>query len=208
MGVIVKPPRGNRATGTRQHDERQGNSPLDDLHGSDLSWLRMDGAMTKAPIGGAKTGANPTDRGKRGVKRSLLPEGPGVPLGLGVDGANRHAMKLVRAISESSVVARPEPRVKEPHGRCRDKGSADDDVREMLAEFGCTAPINRRGEEASELKREAGKRARRWVVERSHRWMKRFRRLLVRWDKQAENDVAVVHFACALIAFRAAGLFG
>ena len=117
-------------------------------------------------------------------------------------------MKLVRATSESSVVARPEPRVKEPHGRCRDKGSADDDVREMLAEFGCTAHINGRGEEARELKWEAGKRARRWVVERSHSWMNRFRRLLVRWDKKAENYIGFLHFACALIAFRAAGLFG
>ena len=81
-------------------------------------------------------------------------------------------------------------------------------MREVLEEFGFTAHIKARGEEAKELKAEAGKRARRWVVERSHRWMKRFRRLLVRWDKQAENDVAVVHFACALIAFRAAGLFG
>ncbi len=30
----------------------------------------MDGVMTKAPFGGAATGANPTDRGKRGTKRS------------------------------------------------------------------------------------------------------------------------------------------
>ena len=46
----------------------------------------MDGAMTKSPLGGGKTGANPTDRGKRGVKRSLLTEAQGVPVGLAVDG--------------------------------------------------------------------------------------------------------------------------
>jgi putative transposase len=38
--------------------------------------------------------------------------------------------------------------------------------------------------------------------------MNRFRRILVRWDKQPENYMALLHFACALIAFRAAGLFG
>ena len=65
-----------------------------------------------------------------------------------------------------------------------------------------------RGDEAKELKQEAGKRARRWVVERSHSWMNRFRRILVRWDKKPENYLALLHFACALIAFRAAGLFG
>lgn len=45
----------------------------------------------------------------------------------------------------------------------------------------------------------------RWVVERAHSWMNRFRRLLVRWDKKPENYLAFLHFACGLIAFRAAG---
>jgi transposase len=49
---------------------------------------------------------------------------------------------------------------------------------------------------------------RRWVVERAHSWMNRFRRLLVRWDKKPANYLAFLHFACGLIAFRAAGLFG
>ncbi len=45
-----------------------------------------------------------------------------------------------------------------------------------------TAHIRSRGEEAKEIAREAGKRARRWVVERSHSWLNRFRRLLIRWE--------------------------
>ena len=49
----------------------------------------MDGAMTKAPLGGEGTGANLTDRGKKGTKRSLLTEGNGIPLAVAVDGANR-----------------------------------------------------------------------------------------------------------------------
>ena len=49
----------------------------DELKGIDWSWLSMDGCMTKAPLGGKKTGKNPTDRAKRGVKRSLLVEGRG-----------------------------------------------------------------------------------------------------------------------------------
>ncbi len=159
-------------------------------------------------MGGKKTGRNPTDRGKSGVKRSLLTEGHGVPLGLAIDGANRHDMKLVRATIESLVAERPEATEEEPQGMCLDKGYDYDEVRKILAEFGFTAHIKARGEEAKELKAEAGKRARRWVVERSHSWMNRFRRILVRWDKKPENYLAFLHFACALIAFRAAGLFG
>ncbi len=131
-----------------------------------------------------------------------------MPIGLAIEGANRHDMKLLRPTLASIVAERPEPTEEEPQGMCLDKGYDYDEVREILEEFGFTAHIKARGEEAKELKAEAGKRARRWVVERSHSWMNRFRRILVRWDKKPENYLAFLHFACALIAFRAAGLFG
>jgi transposase len=55
------------------------------------------------------------------------------------------------------------------------------EVYELIAEFGFTAHLRSRGEEAKAIQREAGLRARRWVVERTHSWLNRFRRLLVRW---------------------------
>jgi transposase len=137
-----------------------------------------------------------------------LTEGHGVPIGLAIEGAHRHDMKLVRETIESMVVDRPEPAAEQPQGMCLDKGYDYQEVRDTLCEFGFTAHIRSRGEEAKELRAEAGKRARRWVVERSHRWLNRFRRLLIRWEKKPENYIAFLHFACALIAFRAAGLFG
>jgi putative transposase len=138
----------------------------------------------------------------------VLTEGHGVPVGVMLDGANRHDMKLVRATIESIVVQRPNPTGQEPQGMCLDRGYDFDEVRDTLAEFGFTAHIKARNEEAKELREEAGKRARRWVVERTHSWLNRFRRLLIRWDKKSQNYLAFLHFACALIAFRAAGLFG
>ena len=71
----------------------------------------MDGAMTKAPLGGEKVGKNPTDRGKIGTKRSLLTEGGGVPIGLAVEGANRNDFKMARETIESIPVraAGPDP---------------------------------------------------------------------------------------------------
>jgi putative transposase len=159
-------------------------------------------------LGGKKTGPNPTDRAKGGVKRSLLTEAHGVPLGLVVAGANRHDMKLVKQTVKSLVVKRPRPTKKRPQGMCLDKGYDYEEVRETLRQFGFTAHIRARGEEAQALKRHAGVKARRWVVERTHSWMNRFRRILIRWDKSADNYLAFLHFACALIAFRAARLFG
>jgi putative transposase len=138
----------------------------------------------------------------------VLTEGHGVPIGLAVAGANRHDMKLVRETLASIIVARPAPTAEQPQGLCLDKGYDYAEVRDTVAEFGFTAHIRARGEEAQAIKREAGFRARRWVVERTHSWMNRFRRILIRWEKKTENYLAFLHFACALIAFRASGLFG
>ncbi len=131
-----------------------------------------------------------------------------MPIGLAVDGANRNDMKLVRGTIESLVVERPEPGPGQEQNMCLDKGYDFEEVRETLRQFGFSAHIRSRGEEAKSIREETGRRARRWVVERSHSWLNRFRRILVRWDKKSEHYLAFVHFACALIAFRAAGLFG
>lgn len=131
-----------------------------------------------------------------------------MPLGLVIEGANRHDMKLVRPTMESLVVERPAPTAEQPQGMCLDAGYDYDEVYTIVKEFGFTAHVRPRGEEAQAIRHEAGFKARRWVVERAHSWMNRFRRLLIRWDKKPENYLAFLHFACGLIAFRAAGLFG
>ena len=125
-----------------------------------------------------------------------------------VAGANRHDMKLVRPTLESIVVERPQPTPEQKQNLCLDKGYDYDEVRAIVAEFGFTAHIRSRGEETKAIAQEAGKKAHRWVVERTHSWMNRYRRILVRWEKKSENYIALLHFACALIAYRASGLFG
>ena len=60
-------------------------------------------------MGEKSTGPNPTDRSKSGTKRSLLVDGQGIPLGITVDGANRHDMKMTKATLQSIVVCRPPP---------------------------------------------------------------------------------------------------
>jgi site-specific recombinase XerD len=56
------------------------------------------------------------------------------------------------------------------------------------------------------LKRRTRHKVRRWVVERTHSWMNRFRRVLIRWEKKPENYFALVHLVCALITYQATGL--
>ena len=159
-------------------------------------------------MGEKSTGPNPTDRGKSGTKRSLLVEGNGIPVSLAVGGANRHDMKLTGLTLGSIMVTKPEPTCESPQNLCADKGYDYPEVRELLEDWGYTIHIRSRGEEAKSRKQIPGYRARRWVVERTQAWLNRFRRLLIRWEKKAENYLAMLHLACACITYRAAGLFG
>ena len=77
---------------------------------------------------GKKTGKNPTDRGKLGVKRSVLIDGRGVPLGAAVDGANVHDQKLVKATLDNIPVERPKPAQRKPQHLCLDKGYTGEPV--------------------------------------------------------------------------------
>ena len=131
-----------------------------------------------------------------------------MPIGLAVEGANRNDFKMMKATLESIPVNRPEPTRTRPQGMCLDKGYDYDEARDLADEFGYTAHIRARGEEAQAIKHEAGFKARRWVVERTHSWMNRFRRLLTRWEKKAENYLGLIHLVCAIITYRCAGLFG
>ena len=131
-----------------------------------------------------------------------------MPIGLAVDGANRHDCKMVAVTLESVPVHRPRPTCKRPQGICLDKGYDSNQVRELVKAFGYTAHIKARGEEARAIKRLAGFKARRWVVERTHSWMNRFRRILIRWEKKPENYLGLLHLVCALITYRATGLLG
>ncbi|MEM3172283.1 MAG: IS5 family transposase [Candidatus Nitrosotenuis sp.] len=184
---------------------KEGLLEYDARKGIDWEWQSMDCSITKAPLGGKSTGPNPTDRAKSGTKRSLLVEGRGIPIGLAVDGANRHDINAEKTL-ENIAIRRPDPdRIDQ--NICLDKGYDFPEVDELVEDWGYTAHIARKGVDQSKRKRIPRYRARRWVVERTHSWMNRFRRLLIRWEKE-ENYVAMLHLACAWITYHASGLFG
>ena len=112
--------------------------------------------------------------------------------------------KLARPTIESIPIERPQPTQERPQGLCLDAAYDNVEVRDLCEEFAFTAHIRSRGEEKKALAREAGFRARRWVVERTHSWLNRFRRILVRWEKRADTYLAMLHLACGLITWRAA----
>lgn len=155
---------------------------------------------------GKKTGKNPTDRGKLGVKRSVLTDARGVPLGIAIDGANAHDQKLLRATLLSIPVSRPRSRGRSRQHLCLDKGYLGKPVERCARRFGYIPHIPERGAESKPRRR--GQRARRWVVEGSHSWTNRARRLLVRWEKKADNYLGFVHLQFAYIALMHSGVMG
>lgn len=138
----------------------------------------------------------------------MLTEAHGIPIAIAVDGANRHDMKMVCPTIVDLQLDRPMPTLETPQGLCLDKGYDYEQVRQWVEDFGFVAHIRARGEEALELSKDTGFCARRWVVERTHSWMNRFRGLLIRWPKKASNYLACLHLVCGIIAWRSAGLLG
>lgn len=114
---------------------------------------------------------------------------------------------MVEPTLASLPIERPHATAEAPQHLCLDKGYDYTDIRELVALNDYIAHIKARGVEVV-LKKTQGFRARRWVVERTHSWFNRFRRVLIRWEKKPQNYLAMLHLACAYIAYRLAGVLG
>jgi len=173
-----------------------------ELRGIRWRWQALDSATTKAPLGGEATGKSPVDRGKLGTKRHLLTDQRGAPLGLDVTGANRHDSQAVRATLASIPVKRPAAGEAREQHLTADKGYDYPAVRRTIKRRGLVAHIPQRDGQPPKQRGQRRHKAKRWVVERTHGWTNRYRRLLVRWEKKEANYLALVHFAFALNLYR------
>jgi putative transposase len=111
----------------------------------DWKWQAMDGVITKAPLGGKKAQDQIPERSKSGTKRSIPVDGQGVPIGVSVDCANRHDMKMSKATLQSIVIYRPEPTNRSKQHMCLDKGYDYPEVYKLLEEYSYTIHIPLRG---------------------------------------------------------------
>ncbi len=170
----------------------------EDLGGCDWEWQAADTSMGKARFGGALVGPNPTDRAKPGVKRSLLVEADGAPLGVVLAGANIPDARLLAATIEAIVVERPKP--DRPRHLCLDKGYDNKTGWGAIEDYGYEPHV--RPIRALRPPRRKRFGPRRWVVERTLAWLSKCRAILVRWDKKARNYLGLLKLACALLWFR------
>jgi len=136
-----------------------------------------------------------------------------------LSGANRTDMKKLGDLLDAQVMAEaPEGEGAETEGTetegteteeerhlCLDRGYATVACRETAEAHGYVPHIPPKRSAAHPLPPPgdpARHPPRRWVVEVSHSWFNRFRRLLVRWEKKGANYLGFVQLAACLIIYR------
>jgi len=165
----------------------------DKMIGLALADLAADGCITKAPGGGEGAGRSPVDRGKGGLKRSLVTDESGIPWYLVSAGANRHDAPLLRPTLAGLDRL---DRLPEAVTVQLDAGYDGTPTAALLAELGFAGEIARKGVPAPI---QAGTR---WVVERTPAWMNGYGKL----RRCTERCRLVVEFylflAAALVVVR------
>jgi putative transposase len=138
---------------------------------------------------------------KKGSKRHILVDGSGVPLSIVVTGANRHEVTQLEIVLDEIIIDRPDDT---EQNLCADKGYTGEPAQKAIKERDYIPHVKQRGEEIEAKKNDPNFKARRWVVEVTHSWFNRFRKLLVRYEKLSETYEALLNIAAAIIAFRKA----
>jgi transposase len=165
----------------------------DRIVGLVLDEIAVDGCITKAPGGGEVAGPSPVDRRKQGMKRSVLVEGYGIPLGRVLAGAQRHDSPLLAPTLDLLDDLGPLPEDITVH---LDAGYDSGKTRDTLADRGLSGEIARKGEKAPI---QAGQR---WHVERTNAWHNTFNRLQRCYERREKVIDAFFDLADAIITVR------
>ncbi len=128
----------------------------------------------------------------------MLTEADGGPVAVVVKGANIHDSLLLQDALEAVIVEPPDPRQQEQN-LCLDKAFSGAPSDATARVFGYEPHCRQIGEEKKDAQGCKRHKARRWVVERTISWLNRCRGIIIRYERKAENYLAVVQLACALL---------
>lgn len=158
-----------------------------------LEHIAVDGCITKAPGGGQCAGPSPVDRRKQGMKRSLLVEGHGIPLGRVLAGANRHDSPLLAPTLDTLDSLGPLPDDITVH---LDSGYDSGKTRDELTARGLHGQIAHKGEKAPIQA------SQRWHIERTNAWHNAFNRLQRCYERREAVIDAYFDLADTIITVR------
>lgn len=117
-------------------------------------------------------------------------------MSLVVSGANRHDSAKLAELLDAKVIEAPN---EQPENLCLDAGYVG--KQETVEAAGYIAHIRPRGEEIEEKAKNPAFKPRRWVVEASHSWFNRFRKLAPRYEKTARSYLGLVMLAAAMVVY-------
>ena len=170
----------------------------DRIIGLDLTEASIDGSAHKAPCGGEGTGKNPTDRGKLGIKWSLMVDRNGIPVASATDGANRHDTILLAPTLQAARRRGLLPDVETFHlDRAYDSGA----VVGLCARYGITDVVcaKKRPPGQAKPKRLKTPLGMRWTVERTHSWLSNYGQLRRNTDRRVRHRQAQLSLAVVLL---------
>ena len=161
----------------------------------DLQEAFIDGSFAPAKQGGACVGK--TKRGK-GSKIMAIADRQGRPVTVHVESATPHEVTLVYATLAERFVSQLPTRL------IGDNAYESDRLDAELARRGVQliAPHRRTRTQRTQDGRPLRRYQRRWKIERLFAWFQNFRRIVVRYERFAENFLGMLHLASCLILLR------
>lgn len=113
-----------------------------------------------------------------------------------------HDSKLLERTLKAIICSRPKPRQQPAETLCVDAGYVGYPVLVISRKQNYQLNLKTRAQEREDKVGNPEHEARRWVVERTHSWFNRFRKLLVSFEKTEASYLALLFLASSLICWR------
>ena len=130
-----------------------------------------------------------------------IADSKGLPLAVTIADGSRHDIVLTDNTLDAAFVDHLPPRL--VADKAWDSGTLQD---RLLNERGIELIAPKRGGRRLSQRRQDGRSLRRykrrWKIENLFAWLKRYRRLAVRWDRKAENFLGFLQLGCLIILMR------
>jgi transposase len=170
---------------------------LGEQGGLNIHRVVVDSCSLRALQGGDHTGPNPTDRAKKGVKRHLLTDANGLPLVVQIGPANRRDEQWLPCLLWWLWVMIRASGQRLPKVFQADRGYGFAWSIALVLAWGMRSEVAERGSPHG-----SGLGRTRYVVERTHSWFMRFRRLIVCYERTEAHYQGFYQLAACVICVR------
>ena len=170
-------------------------------HGEGDGWHASDTSSSKAPFASSWAGKNPTDRGKQGIKKSIIVDRNGAPLALSIGAANAHDSQFFN----DTLDALKNYNYNDWKIMACDSAYDSKKIKDICFDknFILLASENKRNSKGNQ---KPYKPPHRWVVERTFGWLNWNRGIKFCWTKLQSSFLAFCHLACSIQLFKMSGV--